>query len=478
MTLQLPRRIKLAYGVGQAAVGIKNTLFHLFVFFYFSQVLGLSASLAGTAALVALIVDAVTDPMVGHLSDNWRSRHGRRHPFILGSAIPFGLSLFALLNPPAGLDQTGLFIWLAGGSVLVRVLLTFFVVPHMSLGAELSTDYQERTAIVSYRVFFMYAGGQFASLVGLNLFFPASETYANGMLNPDAYGAFAEFCAVAATGVILASYFGTRRLVPRLPQAGDAQVSANPFQGLVELAGTLRLRSFRVLFIGSLITMIASGMTQTLTLYVGTYFFELTPAQLSVTALSMVAALLPGSFLAPWLSRVFDKRASLIGSVFLLACLEMTPILLRFLGWFPANGSPFLLPALFGCLVISNGFLVVYTVVIDSMTADVVDEYELKAAKRQEGVFFSARSFAQKATFGVGALAAGIGLDAIAFPRQAGTEAVPAESVLYLGLLAGPCIFLLYLASVAVFSGYAIDRSRHAQILAALRARRDLGAVS
>ena len=94
--------IKLSYGVGQLSDGIKQSAFTTFLFFYYNQVLGLSGSLAGTAALLALLVVAVTDPMVGQYSDRFDSRWGRRHPFMLAGAVPFGLAMVLLFSPPAG----------------------------------------------------------------------------------------------------------------------------------------------------------------------------------------------------------------------------------------------------------------------------------------------------------------------------------------------------------------------------------------
>ena len=120
--------------------------------------------------MIALAVDAITDPMVGNLSDDCKSPRGRRHPFILGSALPFAIGVAALLNPPEGLSQTGLFIWMLTGSVAVRVVLTFFFVPHLSLGAELATDYHARTSLIGYRVFFTYAGILLTSVIGFSLF--------------------------------------------------------------------------------------------------------------------------------------------------------------------------------------------------------------------------------------------------------------------------------------------------------------------
>jgi len=313
------------------------------------------------------------------------------------------------------------------------------------------------------------------SVLGLNLFFPPTQSHPNGMLDPSGYGAFGVFMGALAGVVIVICHLGTRRLVPQLPTLPKESTSdAEPrfFSGLIALASTFRLFSFRIVFAASLVTMIASGMTQTLTFYVGTYFFDLSPAQISVVALAMVTALVPASMLAPWLSRRFDKPKTLIGGIAVLASFEVAPVLLRLAGLFPENGSPLLLPSLFGLLVVSNGGLIVYTIIVDSMIADIVDEYELTTGLRQEGVFFSARSFAQKATFGVGSFAAGLGLDAIAFPRQAEAGGVPQDSIIQLGLLAGPCIFLLYLVSIGIFALYRIDRQKHAAILEELSKRR------
>ena len=120
--------LKLGYGVGQTSSGVKNAAFAIFLFFYFNQVLGLSGSLAGMASLLALIVDAITDPMVGQLSDRYKSRWGRRHPFMLIGALPFGFAFYLLFAPPAGLTDTGLFTWMLGFAITVRIFLTFFFV--------------------------------------------------------------------------------------------------------------------------------------------------------------------------------------------------------------------------------------------------------------------------------------------------------------------------------------------------------------
>jgi GPH family glycoside/pentoside/hexuronide:cation symporter len=140
----VPWRVRIAFGIGQLPEGIKSAAFGFFLLFYYNQVLGLSGTLSGIAIFLALIVDAISDPMVGALSDSTRSRWGRRHPYMYAAAIPFAASFYFLFAPPAGLTEMGLFWWLTIFSIATRTFMTFYSVPHMSLGAELTSDYDER----------------------------------------------------------------------------------------------------------------------------------------------------------------------------------------------------------------------------------------------------------------------------------------------------------------------------------------------
>ncbi|MFQ3334972.1 MAG: GPH family glycoside/pentoside/hexuronide:cation symporter, partial [Candidatus Arcticimaribacter sp.] len=182
--MAVSKRNKLLYGLGFSSQGIKDGLFQLFLFFYFSQILGLEPIYAGFASVIALFFDAISDPLVGTLSDRWKGgKWGRRHPFMLLSALPLGIFIYILFTPPAGLDQQGLFAWLTFFSVMVRFSLTFFIVPGMSLGAELSSDYNERTTITSYRVMFSAFLSPFIILLGLIVFFTPTAENSNGLFN-------------------------------------------------------------------------------------------------------------------------------------------------------------------------------------------------------------------------------------------------------------------------------------------------------
>ena len=132
--------LRLGYGVGQLPEGIKSAAFGFYLLFFFNQVLGLSGTLAGIAVFIALCVDALSDPVVGSWSDSTRSRFGRRHPFMYLAAVPFAASFYLLFVPPEGLGTVGLFFWLCGFTMLTRTAMTFYTVPYMALGAELTED--------------------------------------------------------------------------------------------------------------------------------------------------------------------------------------------------------------------------------------------------------------------------------------------------------------------------------------------------
>ena len=234
---------KLSYGVGQIAEGLKNTAIATFVLFYYNQVLGLSGTLAGVALGIALIFDAVTDPLAGSLSDNLTSRHGRRHPFMYASALPLGLAFYLLFSPPAGMGQVALFDWLLVMILLTRASMTLYHVPHIALGAELSTDYEERTRVVAYRTFFGTFGGLLAYLVGFTLFFTDAR---GGQLNAANYMPYALVVSVLMAGTIFWSAWGTRRHVPFLPKAPPgARPRAGAQEPLVPLAVQRRAHPLR-----------------------------------------------------------------------------------------------------------------------------------------------------------------------------------------------------------------------------------------
>lgn len=120
---------RLSFGIGGAADGIKNNGFEYALLFFYSNILGVNAGLVGLALLFALIIDAISDPVVGYWSDNMRTRFGRRHPFMYAALIPVAITYYFTWNPPAGISGNDLFLWLVVTTILVRLSFTFYDVP-------------------------------------------------------------------------------------------------------------------------------------------------------------------------------------------------------------------------------------------------------------------------------------------------------------------------------------------------------------
>ena len=112
---------KVFYGSGAAAEAAIHITFNTFNFLFYNNVLGLSGTLTGLAITIALVFDAISDPVVGSISDRWRSKLGRRHPFLYLSAVPMGVCFIALYAPPLFLGDMGLFLWFTAFTIGLRI---------------------------------------------------------------------------------------------------------------------------------------------------------------------------------------------------------------------------------------------------------------------------------------------------------------------------------------------------------------------
>ncbi|MDJ0785313.1 MAG: MFS transporter [Myxococcota bacterium] len=466
-----PLSTRFFYGVGSVAEGTKNTAFNVFLLFYYNNVLGLSGTASGLAIFVALCVDAVTDPLVGALSDDTRTRLGRRHPYMYASALPMALCFVALFHPPEGLGEQGLFLWLATFAVGVRVAMTLFMIPSSAMVAELTEDYDERTTLVSWRFLFGWIGGLSFSFIGYQVFLAPSEGFADGRLDPSGYGDLAITGACFIFGAILLCAGGTHRLIPRLKPPPPAQPFTLTRFG-EELRPVLQNRSYANLVFAAIIASVAGGFSDVVGLYVNTYFWGFTTSQIATLLYGVVVGILVAFALTRPITERFEKKRACIGMATFAILFGPLPIFLRLLGVMPENGDPLLLWLILGHSCILVATVVAIGITFSSMVADVVDENELETGRRQEGIFTSAIAFASKATSGLGSLVAGIGLDVIAFPRGAEIGEVAPEKIRALGLVVGPGLTGLYLLTLIFVSRYRITRAGHEKTLEALAERR------
>lgn len=469
---RLSLRVRFFQGLGASPDTIKNWAFGALVLFYFERVLGVPATLCALALAIAMCFDAVTDPIVGSISDNWRSaRLGRRHPFMYASALPLALCFYLLFTPPAGLGPIGLFAWLTAFAVLVRGFMTLFVIPWSALQAELSQDYVERTVIVSYRFLMGWIVGVTTSVLAYTLIFHESPEYANGLFRREGYPVFALWAAGAICIASLLSTHFTRSEVPHLlpPPAERARFS---FRNVLhEALLAFANRPFRLVFLAILVGAAISGVQASLDLYLNTYFWGLRPEQLRWFGPFMLIGAIAAFALVRPVNRRFDKKAIIISISVLLIFDGMALIGLRLLDLLPPNGHPVLLPLLIGNAVFRVSLGVTSGIIGASIVADILDDQELRTSRRQEGMFFSALAFSGKAVTGLGILAAGLVIDLLGIPRTADLESVDPGTIQSLGIWLGLVFPALHLVPLWIFSHYPITRDVHARIRAELDAR-------
>src|SRR5262245_51139192 len=178
---RLPRGVRLAYGFGLSAEGIKSNAFNYFLLFYYQQIVGLDAVLCGLSLALSVVVDALFDPLVGSWSDGWKSKLGRRHPFMFAAILPLSLCFIAVFAPPKTGNQALLFGWLTFFSIATRLAMSMFTIPHQSLVAEFASDYDERTRLQTLRMVFAYAFGLFNAVLGYTVFLKDTPEYAQGV---------------------------------------------------------------------------------------------------------------------------------------------------------------------------------------------------------------------------------------------------------------------------------------------------------
>lgn len=390
----VPLRTRVAWGCGGLADNFMfNTMTALGTLVYVNH-FQLTPALAGLALGLPRIVDALTDPWIGNLSDNFRSRFGRRRPFMFAGVVGCVVLLPLLWTLPMASTAANPwyanvpFLYIVVMGSLVATAYTLFVVPYTALGFELTPDYDERTRVVRWRMYI----GLLGSLAAGWLFRLAADEYW-----PDlATGAF--WVTVGVAGIVLVS-----GMVPVFAcREALALEEQPPIRFLEAVRCTMTNRPFVILFIAYVTIIVALFSAQSIQpLLLQHYVFGGNAIRLGNfqgalmtmgVALSYVSILLVSG-----IALRTSKRAAMVSGL----GLALVGTALSFLAMDPRWPWLLFVSAFISFLGLQGCWLMV-----DSMTADVCDDDELRTGRRREGMFSAVKGFALKAaqglTFGVG----------------------------------------------------------------------------
>jgi GPH family glycoside/pentoside/hexuronide:cation symporter len=430
----LPLRVIFDFNIPTIGVGFMFLLVNLYLMKYATDELLVAPSAMGLIFGVSRIWDAVTDPVVGYWSDRTRSPLGRRRPWLFASVVPIGLAFYMLWGPPAALEGGLLLAWMAAGGFLFYTAMTIAVVPHTSLGAELSTRHHERTRIFGVR-HVLWSVGSFVAIAVMGMLISTEQ--------PREVASKMALVAALVTAVMM--IWMALRVHERPEYQGRGGES--PWHSFRDV---FRNKHARLLLVVFLVESLGGATIGVLTPYISEYIIG-TP---ELTSIFILLYAVPSALSVPlWvaLSRRFGKKRLWMFSMLVTAFGFGAMFMLQ-------EGDVYLIATLALLLGMGAG---AGAVVAPSVQADVIDFDELQSGERKEGAYFAAWNFVFKSATGVMLMFTGLALDVAGFaPNEVQSEQ---SKLALLGLYA---LFPMacFLIGTLLFSRFELDEAEHRRI--------------
>ena len=415
---------------------------------------GLTPALAGSVLLFGRLWDAINDPLVGWLSDRTESRLGRRYPWMLLGVIPLSICFVLLWTVPPVTTQWGLFSYYAVLSLFAFASLTAVQLPYTALAAELSDDYDERTALISMKSAFSI-GGSILGLVMAQIIFervndPAAQYRLLGQLS----ASLAVFMIVICVLGTYRRYWQVQANRPRLaPNAAATSL-------LSDIRSVFRNAAFRKILGLYLCGWVGIQLTAAMLPYFVDVWMGLPESHFARMALTVQGTAIAMVIVWERVARLSGKR-----TVFLLGAPLAVLALSALITLQPGEVFMMYVLGVFAGMGVATMYMVPF-----SMLPDVVDLDELETGLRREGLYFSAVVFLQKLGIAVALFASGSFLGLTGFAADA--ESQPLAVLWAIRLLIGPLPAILLLGSLWFAYRYPINRRCHQQILLALQDKR------
>ena len=460
---------KLVYGTGDWSGSSYGTLRQIFYAIFLTDVVGLEPRLASVAALLGIIWDAVNDPLVGMLTDRVRTRWGRRRPFLLIFAIPFGLSFMLLWWAPPWHSQIALAVTVSLAFMLSDTFETLCGVPFSALLPELTPDYDERTTLTSYRIFFNLLASLVTAVAAPMIVDAALNA---GLTQQQGYLLVAGLFAGSAAIPYLLIFAVVRERYVGKEQPQDP----TPLRETVRTAwSNIPFRFATAIYMLNWITfdLVALVLPFYLLYWIarGNLLFSVTllgislPLESAVFAILLITAVIALPFWL-WLSHRLGKHTAYIIGMIFWAGVQLGIFSVR-----PGQITLVLWMSFLAGLSVSAAH-----VLPDAIFPDVIEWDELRTGRRQEGIYYGVKNFVRKLT---GALAIFIALQVLGWfgyqtpPESATTFMQSPVTLTAIRVLIGPCGAVLLFSAVLAAWFYPLTREKHGRIRRLLAKRRE-----
>ncbi len=446
MSDRLSRRTKLLYGVGDTGFSLTTTIMGAYFAIFLTDVVHISPAIAAAAIFVGRSWDYINDPLIGHISDRTRTRWGRRRPFLLFGPLPFALAFAMLWWRPPWDSNLALAAYYAVAYVVFDAAATFVYMPYFALTPELTPDYDERTALTSYRMFFSIL----ASLVAFTipLMMVGSFTPENA---PRVLTMGLTFGLISALPLLL-TFFGTRER-----QVYTEQEQPRLFQSL---RAAMKNRPFVFGLVIFLLTWVAVDVLQSTLLYFIKYCVGREAQSDLIMGTIFVTAILALPFWE-WASRRWSKRWAYVAGIAFWAVVQLVLI--------TVNSSTGIELILFLCFLAGIGVAAAH-VLPWAMIPDAIEWGELQTGERHEGMFYSLITLMQKVASSIAIPLTLLLLDVTGYVPNSAQQ--PPSALLGIRIIVGPIPAALLCTGILFAILYPLSRERYAQVCQELESRR------
>jgi sugar (glycoside-pentoside-hexuronide) transporter len=441
-----PLLVKLGYGGGEWANSVVWTLFYAIFLYFLTDVVGVGAATAGLVMMVGTLWSAVFQPLVGVWSDRLRSSRGRRRPFLIVMALPYGVAAW-LLFTDWGFGGAGTVAYMIAAVLFYFTCLSLFYVPYGALAAELTSSYDERTSLNTFRTLFAQVGALVGAAAPLAL-----NDVLGDLLGSERAGwsAAAAIMGVLSTLGILWTWHATRG------REHHTQAAAVRLRDVVD---TLRNRSFRFLLVAYVLGWAPLNVIGAVSVYFAVYRMGYSENHASLVMLTWFLVGVAWLPLVDWMSKRYGKRATYIVFTLTWAAIQCLFLL-------PGPEDTILFWA---AVALSSAGSMAVAVTGWSMLADVTDVDERLSGQRREGMYYGVIAFAQTATAALVVWLAGLVLELVGYRADVEQTATAMWGIRLLMSVGAA----LWLVPGAVFCWLMpLTKRRHQAVLAAIEARK------
>ena len=437
-----PKWRKWFFGAGDSAGSIAHTIIAFFFLFYLTDTVGLRPILAGSVLMIGKIWDAISDPLLGHISDNTRSRFGRRRIFLLIFALPLGLSFFFLWALPIGLSTITTFIIATLTYIVHTTFLTAVMVPYQALLPEMVKEYDERTSFTAYRMFFSIIWGLFAVAIP-DIIVNASSSKATG------YMIMGAIFALIITIAPLFPFFGCYE--------NNSDIKKTKFLGFKNyLKPIFKNIPFRYATLIYFFTWAGMALVEAMFIYYFTYWLGKGDLFYIVVAILFISAAM---FLPIWvkLSEKLEKNlcyiigisSLVIGLVLTLFITPSTPT------W-----------VLYALVVYLSFGVSAAHVIPHSLIPDCIDYGKFVNKTNNEGIYYGLITFFHKMGVAIVIWLSGLALEFTGYINPNGAIVTqPDSAITSIRFMQGPIPALFMIIGIIIAIMYPISRNKHKAII-------------